>query len=84
MNGCSNKTVKRIIKEIKNLGSSLESKTRNKEGIKKAIKKLRKIEWLIKEAEYDGLLSQNEHKSCLNLLRKHQIKLVKEKFERKF
>ncbi len=62
----------------------MESKTRNKEGTKKAIKKLGKIERLVKEAEYDGLISQNEHKSCLNLLSKHKIKLVKEKFEEKF
>ena len=84
MNGCYNKTLKRIIKETKNLGSRLESETRNSEGTKKAKKKLRKIDWLIKEAEYDGLLNQNECKFCLNLLSEHKIKLVKEEFFGKF
>lgn len=84
ISGCSNKTIKRIIKEIKNLERILESKTRNVQGTKKAVKKLKKIESLIFEAINDDFLSQNEHKFCSNLLSEPIRKLVTEKFEGKF
>lgn len=83
MNCYSNKTAKRIIKEIKNLERSLESTTRNCEGTKKAEKKLGKIRNLIDEAQDDGLLNQNEHNYCSTLLSEPIRKLVIEKFEGK-
>jgi len=41
MSGYSNKTINRIVNEIKNLERSLESKTRNGQGTKKSVKKLK-------------------------------------------
>lgn len=79
-----NRCPKRIIKEIKNLEKNLESTTRNPEGTKKAVKKLKKIKSLIKEAQYDDLLSQNEYNACSKLLAKSNKILGREKFEGKF
>jgi hypothetical protein len=84
VNCYSNKIAKRIIKEIKNLEKSLESTTRNPEGTKKAVKKLKKIQSLINEAQYDNLLSQNEYNTCSKLLYKSNTILIREKFEGKF